>query len=223
MAVFLVFGTASTQAVDKDNVCHNTSSGTNPWVAQQVNANQLQSHLDNGDFLYLGPVDNDGKFIDKETGDQWCKDNVPTATPTPTPSASPTPDVSPTVTPTATPSPTSTPTPTVSVSPTPTLTPTPTVSPTPTPTPTVQAGGSIVEAPGDQGPGGDCCKHDDEQNVTVSKKAGQVLGAKEGEDKTALKTVLALADTGAAGALLPMGTSLAGLVLMAISKSKLRS
>lgn len=65
-------------------------------------------------------------------------------------------------------------------SPTPEITPTPTPTPTPstssgqaTPSPTPEAS---VSSPGDQGPGGDCCPHDDEAPAPTAKK-GRVLGA----------------------------------------------
>ncbi len=50
----------------------------------------------------------------------------------------------------------------------------PTPTPTPTPTPAV-GGGDDGDGPGDQGPGGDCCAHDDD--VTPTPKPGKVLGA----------------------------------------------
>jgi len=62
----------STPEEKKENICHNTSSGTNPWVAQQINANELQSHLDNGDKLYEGLIDDKGRPT--KDGDQWCND-----------------------------------------------------------------------------------------------------------------------------------------------------
>ncbi len=70
------------QNEEKVNVCHLTSSEENPWVVQSVNANQLQSHLDNGDFLYNGPVDDDGKPL-KDVDGIWCAENVPDPAPEP--------------------------------------------------------------------------------------------------------------------------------------------
>jgi LPXTG-motif cell wall-anchored protein len=60
-------------------LCHKTHSEKNPWVKQTVNANQVQSHLDNGDFLI--------------TENHPCPPvtPTPTVTPTATPSATPTP------------------------------------------------------------------------------------------------------------------------------------
>ncbi|HYK08618.1 MAG TPA: hypothetical protein VEW42_03935 [Candidatus Eisenbacteria bacterium] len=71
---------------DKVNVCHLTGSQTNPFVAQSINANELQSHLDNGDFLYNGPLHN--ALPDNKGGvaDDWCNNNIPSAvTPSPSP------------------------------------------------------------------------------------------------------------------------------------------
>jgi hypothetical protein len=58
---------------DKVTLCHHTESRTNPWVLQEVNANEVKSHIDNGDML-----------IDKE---HPCP---PVVSPSPTPSSSPT-------------------------------------------------------------------------------------------------------------------------------------
>lgn len=110
-------------ANDRLPVCHKTSSGVNPWEAQLVDANQLQSHLDNGDFMYTGPVKDNGQPT--SDGNTWCNDNAPT---TPTPSTSPTV----TVTPSIDPSPTATP----SADPTATPSAEPTIVVTATPTPT---------------------------------------------------------------------------------------
>jgi len=96
---------ASAHHSDKVTVCHKTDSNTNPWVEQTINANELQSHLANGDFLV--------------NSDHPC----PPVTPTPTvEDVSPSPTVgcgidqdciTPTITtdPTATPSATDTPAP----------------------------------------------------------------------------------------------------------------
>ncbi len=147
---------------DKVAVCHQTSSATNPWVTQLVNANQLQSHLDNGDFLYYGPVGNNGQPT--SAGNQWCVDHAiqPTATPTVAqPTATPTPGVTATPTPTGV-QPTATPTPTgVQV----TATPTPTATPTETPS-------------GDTHPDGlGCASHPCGQGASGSSVQQGVLGA----------------------------------------------
>lgn len=113
---------------DKVNVCHKTGSENNPWITQQVNANELQSHLDNGDFLYNGPV-NPQNGQPTNDGDQWCEDNIPQASPSPSPS----PAVSPSPSPLPSTSPDPSPTPSPSVSPSPT--PSPSASATPTPNP----------------------------------------------------------------------------------------
>lgn len=57
--------------VPKKNICHPTSSETNPWEAIRVS---IFSHLGNGhenDFTYNGPVDEDNK----PTSDEWCNNN----------------------------------------------------------------------------------------------------------------------------------------------------
>ncbi len=78
----------------KVNLCHHTESNTNPWVVQEVNANEVQSHLDNGDML-----------IDET---HPCPPSNPTGTPTitidPTIVVTPTISLDPTATPSATPS-----------------------------------------------------------------------------------------------------------------------
>lgn len=75
----------------KINVCHKTSSETNPYNAIRVaEEGYLNGHPD--DFLYTGPVDDKGK-PDKEAGDKWCEDNVPqppVVTPVPDPTPAPT-------------------------------------------------------------------------------------------------------------------------------------
>lgn len=77
-------------ANDEFNVCHLTNSQNNSWVTQQVNANQLQSHLANGDFLYNGPLKSNGHPENANNVDSiWCANHVPTATATAT--ATPTP------------------------------------------------------------------------------------------------------------------------------------
>lgn len=100
---FLVRGAfASTTHADKVNLCHKTDSETNPWVAQQVNANEVQSHLGNGDFLYFGPLKSNGQPNNEDKqADNWCKNHVPETTPTPTPTATPT--ATPSATPTTKP------------------------------------------------------------------------------------------------------------------------
>jgi len=62
---------------EKVNICHATSSESNPWNAIQVNESAVQTHLDeHGDFYYEGAVDDKGKPV-KEGGDEWCENNVP--------------------------------------------------------------------------------------------------------------------------------------------------
>lgn len=83
---------------DSITVCHQTHSPTNPWIEQTINANELFSHLANGDFLV--------------NADHPCPPVTPT--PTVTPTCTPTPELKPS--PTATPTPSLTPTPELTVS-----------------------------------------------------------------------------------------------------------
>ena len=75
----------------------------------------------------------DGFYLQQESGDKLIISSSVDPTPTPTPTITPTPTPTLTPTPTATPEPTPTPT----LTPTPTTTPGPTATLTPTPTPTV--------------------------------------------------------------------------------------
>lgn len=56
-------------------LCHKTHSESNPWVVQQVNANEEQSHLDNGDFVYLGDFKDNGHPV--KDAKEWCAGHVP--------------------------------------------------------------------------------------------------------------------------------------------------
>ena len=121
LTVSILFGYAGFSQVnahqsDKLTVCHHTESNTNPWVEQTINANELLSHIANGDFLV--------------NADHSC----PPVTPTPTVKANCTPtpieEISPTDEPSTSPDLTETPTSGVSA----TLTPeTPTATPTAAP------------------------------------------------------------------------------------------
>lgn len=63
---------------EKVNVCHTTDSQENPWNAIEINESALQSHLDHGDFLYEGPVKDNGKPNNGDgQADQWCENNAP--------------------------------------------------------------------------------------------------------------------------------------------------
>ncbi len=73
MATFVAVPAQAVQQA-KVSLCHHTESESNPWVAQEVNANEVQSHLDNGDFLI--------------TEGTSCP---PANSPTPSPSLSPSP------------------------------------------------------------------------------------------------------------------------------------
>jgi hypothetical protein len=61
---------------EKVNLCHQTGSEKNPFVVQSVNANQVESHLGNGDFLYNGPLKDNG-HPDQKAGKEWCENNQP--------------------------------------------------------------------------------------------------------------------------------------------------
>jgi len=95
----------SAHHTDKLTVCHKTHSDTNPWVIQSINANELQSHLANGDFLVnsdhpcppVTPTPTIGETITPSPivfcdVDQDCVTPTITTDPTPTatPSATPT-------------------------------------------------------------------------------------------------------------------------------------
>lgn len=65
-------GKDDTPKEEKVLLCHKTKADKNPWVVQEVKANEEQSHLDNGDKLYKGPVDEKGKG-----SDAWCNEQNP--------------------------------------------------------------------------------------------------------------------------------------------------
>lgn len=64
----------------KINICHTTGSETNPWQALNIDQSDWPSHQGHGDFLYNGPVGANGKPTTE--GEDWCKNNIPTPTPT---------------------------------------------------------------------------------------------------------------------------------------------
>lgn len=57
---------------DKINICHKTDSTKNPFIAIQIDKSALQTHLDHGDFKYLGLTDDKGKPV--KGGSDWCND-----------------------------------------------------------------------------------------------------------------------------------------------------
>jgi hypothetical protein len=96
---------------EKVDLCHQTQSDTNPWVEQSVNANEVQSHLDNGDFLIdeehpcppvevVEPTVTPTPTSYEECDGQWCEEVTPTPTVelTPTPTDEATPSATPTET-----------------------------------------------------------------------------------------------------------------------------
>lgn len=138
---------------DKVNICHNTSSQSNPVEAIRVNFDAFDGqgqndHTQHGDFLYNGPVNPQNQQPTKPDGDLWCANHNPNNTPSPTltPTVTTTPSVTPSIAPYTTPyiSPTVSPTPTYEITPevTPYVTPgvEPTVEPSITPEPTPQGG-----------------------------------------------------------------------------------
>jgi hypothetical protein len=85
VGTILVLGVAvlSSQAVmafaennnQKTNVCHVTGSQNNPWNAININTSALPTHLGHGDFLYTGPLKQNG--TPSNDGNNWCKDHAP--------------------------------------------------------------------------------------------------------------------------------------------------
>ncbi len=66
------------ESSEKVNICHTTGSEQNPWNAIQIDEDALSTHLDHGDFLYEGPVEDNGKPDNGDNqADQWCEDNAP--------------------------------------------------------------------------------------------------------------------------------------------------
>ncbi len=92
IAIVLFAGalTVSAHGKDKTALCHETESESNPWVVQEVNANEIQSHLDNGDKLYQGSFD-----IHSQEAKDWCAGTTPTPTSEPTITLTETPTVNP--------------------------------------------------------------------------------------------------------------------------------
>lgn len=74
----------------KVSLCHATGSSSNPWVVIQVDASAQQTHLDDGDKVYSGPVKDNG-HPDQKEGDEWCNQTLPNPNPSPTPSPEPKP------------------------------------------------------------------------------------------------------------------------------------
>lgn len=72
------FASVAKAGGEKVNICHRTESESNPWNANNINTSALETHLGHGDFLYNGPVKDNGKPDNKDKqADQWCEGNVP--------------------------------------------------------------------------------------------------------------------------------------------------
>lgn len=69
--LLLIGGIAFASQEDKVALCHKTDSESHPFIVQLVNANEVQSHEANGDFLYNGPTDKNG-HPDPKAGPEWC-------------------------------------------------------------------------------------------------------------------------------------------------------
>lgn len=76
---FLSLGSAIAVSAEnnnqKTNICHATSSQQNPWNAINISTSSLPTHLGHGDFLYTGPLKQNG--TPSNDGDQWCKGHAP--------------------------------------------------------------------------------------------------------------------------------------------------
>ncbi len=64
---------------NKVNICHATSSQSNPWEAIRVDSSAFDGqgqndHTLHGDFVYSGPVNSQNQ---QPTNDDWCEDNKP--------------------------------------------------------------------------------------------------------------------------------------------------
>lgn len=105
---------------DKVNICHRTESESNPWEAIQIDEDALDTHLGHGDFLYDGPLKENGKPNNKDKqADEWCEENEPDDGEEPSPSPSPSPRVSPEPSPDPSPEPSPEPSPSPESSPEP--------------------------------------------------------------------------------------------------------
>jgi hypothetical protein len=66
--------TAQAAPEAKINICHATNSNSNPWEAIEISESAWSTHEGHGDFLYTGPVGNNGNPA--KEGDAWCADNT---------------------------------------------------------------------------------------------------------------------------------------------------
>lgn len=62
--------------IPKINICHATNSQNNPWDAIPINQSAWSTHEGHGDFLYAGPVKQNGQPNDAQNQDDaWCLQN----------------------------------------------------------------------------------------------------------------------------------------------------
>ncbi|SRR5260221_163813 len=71
LSLALCGSVVSAHGSEKVYLCHQTDSETHAWVVQSVNANEVQSHEANGDFLFNGPTKSNG-HPDNKLGPEWC-------------------------------------------------------------------------------------------------------------------------------------------------------
>lgn len=81
LALLFLLGRASATDTKKQNLCHKTSSDTNPWEAISVSDNNHTHDGHAADFPYTGPTKDNGQPT--KEGDAWCEDNAPPKQDTP--------------------------------------------------------------------------------------------------------------------------------------------
>lgn len=70
-----VVNATQTEEPKKHNICHATSSESNPWEAISIADNNTAHENHDDDFPYNGPVKDNGQPT--KDGDKWCEDNAP--------------------------------------------------------------------------------------------------------------------------------------------------
>jgi hypothetical protein len=70
-----VGGVALATPQEKHNICHATSSESNPWEAISVADNNTTHENHDDDFPYGGPTKDNGQPT--KDGDEWCEANAP--------------------------------------------------------------------------------------------------------------------------------------------------